>query len=185
MQGFEWSYRDLLWSTVVVFMAMAILAVVAVVKQTADAAVSPGNIMVQLWWDRNVDADVDLWVQAPGERPVGYSNKGGVTFNLLRDDLGKTSDEQSRNYELAVGRGIPAGEYTINARLYTLRSAGPVPCRVTVTLASGASPMVIADQSFTLTALGEEQTAIRFRLDESHGASGFNRLPRALRSSAP
>jgi len=34
-------------------------------------------------------AHVDLWVQAPGDVPVGYSNKSGGVLNLLRDDLGK------------------------------------------------------------------------------------------------
>ena len=29
-----------------------------------------------------LDADVDLWVQAPNDTPVGYSNKGGDFFNL-------------------------------------------------------------------------------------------------------
>ena len=39
-------------------------------------------------WPPELDSDVDLWVQAPGDVPVGYSNKGGAVFNLLRDDLG-------------------------------------------------------------------------------------------------
>jgi hypothetical protein len=48
---------------------------------------------------------VDLWVQAPGDVPVGYSNESGVIFNLVRDDLGKGSDPNSMNYEIAYGRG--------------------------------------------------------------------------------
>ena len=38
---------------------------------------APGNVVVELRWPDAVDADVDLWVQAPGDSPVGYSNKGG------------------------------------------------------------------------------------------------------------
>ena len=34
-----------------------------------------------------VDVDIDLWVKAPDDIPVGYSNQGGLFFNLLRDDL--------------------------------------------------------------------------------------------------
>ena len=61
-----------------------------------------------------------------GRRPVGYSNKGGVIFNLLRDDLGKRADATGMNYEVSYSRGIPAGEYTVNVHLYRNTSA---PCR--------------------------------------------------------
>ena len=42
-------------------------------------------------------AHFDLWVQAPGDVPVGYSNKSGGVFNLLRDDLGKAKDMTDGN----------------------------------------------------------------------------------------
>ena len=31
----------------------------------------PGNLIVEVQWPDRIDADVDLWVEAPGERPVG------------------------------------------------------------------------------------------------------------------
>ena len=52
-----------------------------------------------------MDADVDLWVQAPGDISVGYSNKGSAVFNLLRDDLGKRVDVTGLNYETSYSRG--------------------------------------------------------------------------------
>jgi hypothetical protein len=42
-------------------------------------------------------AHFDLWIQAPGDVPVGYSNKSGGVFNLLRDDLGKAKDMTDGN----------------------------------------------------------------------------------------
>jgi hypothetical protein len=42
-------------------------------------------------------AHFDLGVQAPGDVPVGYSNKSGGVFNLLRDDLGKVMDMTDGN----------------------------------------------------------------------------------------
>lgn len=64
-----------------------------------QATQSPGNVIVELRWPDGLDADVDLWVQAPGDTPVGYSNKGGAIFNLLRDDLGHAADLTELNYE--------------------------------------------------------------------------------------
>jgi hypothetical protein len=69
-------------------------------------------------WPDAADTDVDLWVQGPGDVPVGYSNKGGRLFNLLRDDLGLQSDAAKINYESSFSRGIVEGEYVINVHLY-------------------------------------------------------------------
>ena len=54
---------------------------IAMVKHPSDAAL----------------AHFDLWVQAPGDLPIGYSNKSGGVFNLLRDDLGKAKDMTDGN----------------------------------------------------------------------------------------
>ncbi len=111
--GFEWSYRDLLFTMMVAYMAMAAMALIVTSKIAKVESVSPGNILIELFWDKNKNADVDLWVKAPGEKPVGYSNKSSVVFNLLRDDLGISSDPESRNQELVVGRGLHQGEYIV------------------------------------------------------------------------
>ena len=65
----------------------------------SDNVQAPGNVIIEAQWADKLDADVDLWVQAPGDVPVGYSNKSGHIFNLLRDDLGKAHDVTDYNYE--------------------------------------------------------------------------------------
>ena len=85
--------------------------------------------MVEANWPPELDSDVDLWVQAPGDVPVGYSNKGGAVFNLLRDDLGQQLDLSGLNYETAYSRGIVPGEYTVNLHLYRNRAATSVGAR--------------------------------------------------------
>ena len=94
-----------------------------------EATRPPGNVLVEANWPPEIDADVDLWVQAPGDVPVGHSNKGGRVFNLLRDDLGRFSDLSGINFENSYARGIVPGEYTVNLHLYRNRSAGSVPVR--------------------------------------------------------
>ena len=64
--------------------------------------------------------------------PSGYSNKGGLIMNLLRDDLG-TNDPTPLRYENQFSRGVPPGEYTINLHLFrNLQGTYPVPVDVTV-----------------------------------------------------
>ena len=111
------------------FVTVAVLLLPHIGEQQAKAAASetaqpPGNVMIEARWPDAVDADVDLWVQAPGDVPVGYSNKGGAIFNLLRDDLGTRADATGLNYEISFARGLPAGEYTANLHLYRNQARG-------------------------------------------------------------
>ncbi len=94
--------------------------------------------MIEARWPDGVDADVDLWVQAPGDVPVGYSNKGGAIFNLLRDDLGQRADATGINYEVSYARGMPAGEYTANLHLYRNEARLRVPVTIVASVKTSA-----------------------------------------------
>jgi hypothetical protein len=104
--------------------------------------------------------------------PVGYSNKGGDFFNLLRDDLGKRADATGMNYEVSYSRGIPAGEYTVNLHLYR-NTTGVLPVPVTVVTsvkphAEDTARQVLASD-VVLAHEGEELTVYRFELNEDGG----------------
>jgi hypothetical protein len=138
-------------------------------KQGEGALDPPGNVIVELRWDDKLRTDVDLWVQAPGDVPVGYSNKSGLIFNLLRDDLGSQADPTEVNFETSFSRGIPPGEYTVNVHLFrNLENTYPINVRVVVRVKtdneSGARP--IAATTVRLDREGQELTAFRFRLTE-------------------
>ncbi len=87
-------FRDVIMLALLGFVTIVILLLPHINPPTKDkiTALPPGNIVVEVRWPDKIDADVDLWVQAPGDRPVGYSNRGGQVFNLLRDDLGHSGD---------------------------------------------------------------------------------------------
>ena len=148
----------------------------------------PGNVIVEVQWPDGMDADVDLWVLAPGDRPVGYSNKAGKYFNLLRDDLGKPMDVTDLNYEVAYTRGTPGGDYVVNVHLYrSLATSLPINVQVVASLRANANgesqPLVTT--TVPLSKVGQEVTAIRFRLDaEGRLVPGsVNSIFRPLRSA--
>lgn len=148
----------------------------------------PGNVVVELHWPDDMNTDVDLWVQAPGDKPVGYSNRGGRVFNLLRDDLGQVNDSGTLNYEIAFSRGAPAGEYTVNLHLY--RNADyrqTVPAEVVVGIKKRESdPMtVIHRANVELQHTGQEITIARFSLDKDSNLvpNSLHDLPKKLRSA--
>lgn len=180
-KGFEWSYRDLLTALVVVYMAMAALALIAASKATTQA-VTPGSVMFQMTWDQGAKADVDLWVQAPGEQPVGYSHPAGPHCNLLRDDLGPPVDPESRNLELTVCRGMPDGEWIANVALYADRG-GKLPITATVKAIRGGpnGAEELVKRTVTLAHEGEELTVFRFTTrNKDLVPDSINHLPMAL-----
>ena len=153
-----------------------------------DPTPRPGNVMVELRWPDELNVDVDLWVQAPGDVPVGYSNQGSAIFNLLRDDLGHLNDTTDLNYEFSYSRGVPAGEYTVNLHLYrNLANVYPIPAVVAVSVKN--SPNLPAQQilstKLNLSHEDEELTAFRFKLDEEGRllSGSVHNLPRPLRAS--
>lgn len=151
-----------------------------------------GSVIVEMYWDRDNTADVDLWVKAPGDQPVGYSNLGAQYFNLLRDDLGFASDVTGENHELAMTRGIPTGEYVVNVHLYSVHAEKgkpnlPVNGGVIVSCAAARgdlSRVVIFEKKFKLMHENEEQTLVRFRLDNEfcrYSPYNFSFMPMKIR----
>lgn len=158
---------------------------------TEDNMEPPGNVISHITWPPG-DTDVDLWVYGPGEVvPVGYSNKGGTLWNLLRDDLGDGVDVTNINYENAYTRGITPGEYFINVHCYRC-SILPMPVDVEVSVkrenAQGAKvPIeIIATTQVVLHTDGEELTAIRFKLDRAGKlvSGSMNHVFKPLRAMA-
>ena len=112
--------------------------------------------------------DVDLWVRAPGDVPVGFWNQGSRFFNLLRDDLGATADATNLNYEIAYSRGIPGGEYVVNAHMYGPKGPESIPVKAVVSVRkpTGETEQLL-HTDVVLRHHNEEVTAFRFRLTES------------------
>jgi len=188
-RGINVSFRDMLFLLVFAYLVIGAVALAHVRKQQEETsgATPPGAVIVDLRWDEKVDADVDLWVEGPGDVPVGYSNKAGMIFNLLRDDLGHSGDPNSMNYEVAYGRGRWPGEYTVNAHLY--RSADsrlPVKVMAKVDMQTREGQVKNLMQSAVeLTHVGQEATIFRFRLDDKGELvqGSLNRLHKELRSA--
>lgn len=167
-------FRDVLSLALLGFLAIIVILLPYVNpkgQKAAAMAPPPGNVIVEITWSSEMNADIDLWVQAPGDTPVGYSNKGGVVFNLLRDDLGKFMDPTNINHEIAYTRGLIPGEYTVNVHAYRFDALYPPPIEVkalvSVKQETGAvDVMPVLGASAKLERLGQELTVFRFKLDE-------------------
>ncbi len=183
-------FRDVITLALCGFVAVVILLLPHInpkAEQAAAGVTSPGNVMIEVRWPDHLDADVDLWVQAPGDVPVGYSNKSGVIFNLLRDDLGRNADPTKLNYEVAYSRGIPPGEYAVNLHFYRNKSkVSPVPVTVVTSVKrpDGENARQVLSTTVNLDREGVETTVYRFKLSEDGELQSgtVHSLPVPLRS---
>jgi hypothetical protein len=165
----ETVFRDVIFLTLVGFVAMVIMLLPHIKKKAVEEAKehkSPGQVIVEMQWPPNMPYDVDLWVKAPGESPVGFWNQGGLIFNLLRDDLGDEGDVTMQNFEVSYSRGIPAGEYVVNVHMYgPLPKGVVVPVSVTVsTRQEFGHTRQILTSTVKLDHRNQEETAFKFRL---------------------
>ncbi|PRX33884.1 hypothetical protein SAMN05216257_104194 [Meinhardsimonia xiamenensis] len=182
-------FRDLIMLTLAGFVTMVILMIPHLNPPAAEGETpAAGNVVVEARWADGLPADVDLWVQGPGDQPVGYSRKSGRVFDLLRDDLGIERDETELNYEFAFSRGAPAGEYTVNLHLFNARRS-PLPLAVTVTISlrhpESARVTRITSRKVVLRRENEEITVARFRLDARGRLEpgSLHDLPKPLRTA--
>jgi len=161
-------FRDVVLLALIGFVAMVVMLLphITLAKKETEDQKAPGNIIVEMHWPTDLNVDVDLWVQAPRETPVGFWNQGGETFNLLRDDLGTEFDASNENYEITYSRGIPAGEYTVNVHMYgPLQPGVVVPANVVVSVRKKYDQAhQILNTVVKLDRHNQEETAFRFRL---------------------
>ena len=189
-------FRDVLSLALMGFLAVIVLLLPYINPRGSKAEVTlepPGNVIVEITWPAEANTDLDLWVKAPGDVPVGYSNKGGVIFNLLRDDLGHYMDPTRINHEVAFSRGIIPGEYVVNVHAYRIDPdhPPPVPVHAVVSIKRQGTkgPVVtpVLGSDARLDRLGQEVTLFRFRLDEGGRVipGSVNSLYKPLREYQP
>ena len=167
-------FRDVTLLALAAFVAMVLMLLPflntgAEVESETDGISDPGNVIIELLWASDRDADIDLWVKAPERAPVGFPNKGNEVVNLLRDDLGLFQDLTDINYEIVYSRGIVAGEWIVNVQAYRLEDPiqpTPVAVQVVVSVKREGEdrPTPILKKEVELRFLRHELTVFRFAL---------------------
>lgn len=156
---------DALFNLLGVLITFIVVLLAQINPPTSPTVDPPGNMAALISWPPG-NQDVDLWVQYADEPGVGYSNKSGRVWSLLRDDIGAVNDITDANYENAFTRGLPNGEYAINVRCYSC--SAPVRVGVEVRTADGA----LIWRGVVDLASKQERTAIRFRMRDGAVVAG-------------
>lgn len=167
-------FRDVIFLALIAFVAMLIIVIPFLADPTEkedEETVAPGNLMAEIIWDNDLNDDIDLWIIGPGELgPVGYSNKSGLVWNLLRDDTGIVGDLSNMNYENSYSRGLAEGWYRFNVHWYNSIS-GVDEIKVNLVISIKKKPTDTTKQLMSreviLTLDNKETTVFYFYLDKN------------------
>lgn len=175
---------DMLMSLMVAFLVQ-IEPPAPPVQTASDRSIC--EMAVDITWKEYTPIDIDLWVMGPDKKPVGYmaANKSTPYFDLVRDDLGTVWGDETGNQERICARGMPDGEYVVNAHMYTNHTGEyPVPAHVEVSSVDVGSAFMKAflKKDIEFTAPWQEITVFRFEMKDGKMVAGSERnLPIKVR----
>ena len=180
-------FRDVIMLALAGFVSLVILLIPFInppAKTESTTSEPPGNVIVEVFWPKDRDVDVDLWVKAPSDAAVGYSNMNGYYFNLLRDDRGNLFDRTPINYEISYTRGIAAGNYQANIHLYQTDGGAPIEVKIIVSVVEPEqrARTAIIKKDVILKKFGQEITVARWTLasDGKLAPNSVHSLKRSL-----
>ncbi len=182
-------FTDILLNVLMGFSIMVFIAFSLIRPEmlTGDIELRAEYIITTTWPDNHPD-DIDTYVQDPSGNIVWYRNPEAGLLTLDRDDRGMFRDviivngervENPINQETVTLRGIVAGEYVVNLYHYVANGIDPVPISVKVERINPAVEVVFYG-TVELDHRGDEQTVIRFTLDDEGNPSNLNNRFKSL-----
>ena len=165
MKGSSVSWRDLLFillGSLILVMTLLLLLINDPASES-DSALRDVLIIDVYWEEPYRGADVDLWVKGPADnKAVGYSNKTGTQFSLIRDVLSRRTTLAPINHEQAGAQALVDGSYAVNLHLYRTGDAKiPLPVRVVVSVMNKE----VLGKTVELLFQGQELTVFNFKLN--------------------
>lgn len=182
-------FTDLLFNALLGVTFLFIVAILFMNPVPKTGIINPKAeyIITVGWKDGNPD-DIDVWVQSPRGDLVWFRSPEAGLMHLDRDDRGLLNDTLEINGETIVNplnqevvtiRGVVPGEFVVNLHYYATETQQPVDVTVKVEKINPSLEIVYYG-SVTLEHVGDEQTAVRFRIAPDGTVAGINRLPKKL-----
>ena len=183
------AFLDVLFNTLLCFAALFAMSFILINPAKKDRnVVAKGEFMIIVTWPKDMDNDVDMYVEDQEGHLVAFMRREEGLMHLDRDDLGQRNDvvqtqfgeiEYNENREIVTLRGIVPGEYVINVHMYMRRDAS-LTTPVTIQLDKINPFSTIMIKRVTLGDSGDEKTAFRFTLDKEGEVVDVNELPKTL-----
>jgi len=183
------AFLDVLFNTLLCFAALFAMSFILINPAKNDRnVVAKGEFVITVTWPKDMDNDVDMYVEDPEGHLVAFMRREEGLMHLDRDDLGQRNDvvqtqfgeiEFNENREIVTLRGIVPGEYVINLHMYMRRDPSPSTL-VTVQLDKINPYSTIMIKRVSLGDSGDEKTAFRFTLNKDGDVVDINELSKGL-----
>lgn len=182
------SFLDLLFNSLLAFVAFFALAILMIKKQDVETPSSVNKVeyMVSAVWPPDLNNDIDLYMADPLGNIVYFNRREDGLMHLDRDDVGTKNDEISlpdgskfvykENREIINIRGIVPGEYIVNIHVFSIRDKGK-PTPVTVKLEKMNPYKTVMVKEIVLNETGEEKTVFRFIVDKNGNITSIKEEP--------
>jgi hypothetical protein len=165
------------------------LALLAMNPEAKEGKVeSKAEFIISMSWPDDHPDDIDLYAEDPLGNIVWYHVREGGFMMLDRDDRGSANNTitvdgrkitSSFRQEIVSIRGIIPGEYIVNVHYFLATKGGPVPIVVKTEKINPTVETVSYDQ-INLERMGEEKTAVRFKLAANGNVIDVNHRPKSL-----
>ena len=187
------AFTDLLFNALLGFAMMFIIAFMLISDPNEEGKVeAKAEMLITVRWPDQHPDDVDALIEGPQGEVVWYHNRDSGLMHLDRDDRGLLADRVTMdgktvinpiNQETVTVRALQGGEYTVNLLHYQSNYGEPLPVTVKVEKLNPEVSLVHYGK-IDLKGTGDEQTAVRFRLDSEGNVLGTNRLQKRLLTQA-
>ncbi|MCH1485917.1 MAG: hypothetical protein L7V29_00085 [Alphaproteobacteria bacterium] len=176
------AFTDILFNALLGFAFMFAVAFILIRPEVTEGKINPkAEFMITAQWPDGHQDDIDLIVEDGEGNLVWFDAREAGLMHLDRDDRGWLGDaitvsgkkiENPLNQETVTIRGIAAGEYVVNLLHYKAETGRPVPVKVKVEKLNPQVNVIFAGTN-TLAGAGDEQTAVRFKLDATGKVLGL------------
>ena len=183
------AFVDLLFNLILGFVFLFIISFILINDpEKKESIEQKAEFMIILRWDDDLNNDIDLWVQGPSGT-VGFRNPQQGNMFLDKDDLGHRNDVIVNggvekiiyiNREVTSIRGFQKGEYIVNAFYYHNGDKANVLNKVSVELVKVNPFKVIYQGTKDFVEEGQEETFVRFTMDEDGDYRDVNYLPKNI-----
>ena len=183
------AFTDLLFNALLGFAMMFILAFMLIQEPVDEGDIdAKAEMLITATWPDGHPDDVDMLVEGPSGEVVWYHNRDGDLMHLDRDDRGLLADRvvldgkeviNPINQEIITVRGLQSGEYVVNLMHYQSHYSEALPVSVKVEKLNPEVTLVFYGTRY-LQGTGDEQTAVRFKMDANGNITGTNELQKNL-----
>ena len=188
------AFTDILFNALLGFAFMFFVAFILIRPQMPEGKIIPkAEFMITAQWPDGYTDDIDLIVEDGEGNLVWFDTREAGLMHLDRDDRGSLGDsitvngqriENPLNQEIVTLRGIAAGEYVVNLLHYKAPAKRNVEVKVKVEKLNPQVSLIYAGTNI-MSGAGDEQTAIRFRLDAAGNVVEMARRNKLLIRATP